>query len=46
MTPDLAYLVFGLVLVLALAAIAVFTFARKRKARIERAKYEMLEDDE
>ncbi len=46
MTPDVAYLVFGSVLVAALAAIAVFYFGRKRKAHVEQAKYKMLEDDE
>jgi cbb3-type cytochrome oxidase subunit 3 len=45
-TPELAYLVFGIVLVVALAAIAVFYFGRKRKTQVERAKYKMLEDDE
>jgi cbb3-type cytochrome oxidase subunit 3 len=45
-TPDLAYLLFGIVLVAALAVITVFYFGRKRKARVERAKYKMLEDDE
>ena len=46
MTPDLAYLLFGSVLVVALVALTVFCFSRKRKADVERAKYKMLEDDD
>ncbi len=45
MSPDLAYLIFGSVLVLALAAIVVFYYSRKRKTEVERAKYKMLDDD-
>lgn len=46
MSPDLAYFVFGSVLVLSLAAIIAFYYSRKRKADVERAKYKMLDDDE
>jgi LPXTG-motif cell wall-anchored protein len=46
MSPETAYLVFGLTLTVALAAIAIFYFARKRKHTVERAKYRMLEDDD
>lgn len=43
---DAAYLVFGLTLVGALLAIAAHYFSRKRKERVERAKYRMLDDGE
>jgi hypothetical protein len=43
---DLAYLIFGLVLVAALAAIAVRSYSRRRKAQVEEPKYRMLDDDE
>lgn len=43
---DLAYLVFGLVLVAALATIAVRAYSRRRKAQVEEPKYRMLDDDE
>ena len=46
MTPDVAYLLFGTVLVVALAAVVVFYFSSKRKGHVERAKYKMLDDDE
>ena len=46
MSPDLTYLLFGLVLVAALVAITAFYFSRKRKGRVEAAKYKMLEDDD
>lgn len=45
MTPDVAYLVFGSVLVLALLAVIVFYFSRKRRSHVERPKYRMLDDD-
>ena len=41
-----AYLGFGAALVALFAAIVVHYYARGRRARVERAKYEMLEDDE
>jgi LPXTG-motif cell wall-anchored protein len=44
--PETAYLVFGFTLCAALAGIAVFYYSRKRKDRVEAAKYKMLEDDE
>lgn len=46
MRPDLAYLVLGATLCLALAAIAAFYYSRKRRDRVEQAKYRMLDDDE
>lgn len=46
MSPDLAYLLYGLTLTVALAAIAVFYYSKKRKRSVERAKYRMLEDDD
>ncbi len=46
MTPELAYLAFGLTLCAALAGIGLFTYSRRRKDRVEVAKYKMLEDDE
>jgi hypothetical protein len=45
-TPDVAYLVFGTVLVVALGAIAAFYYSGKRKGHVERAKYKMLDDDD
>jgi LPXTG-motif cell wall-anchored protein len=41
-----AYLVFGLVLCAALAGIIGFFYSRRRRDRVEAAKYKMLEDDE
>ncbi len=46
MTPELATLAFGVTLCATLAGIAVFYYARRRKDRVEVAKYKMLEDDE
>lgn len=44
--PELAYLVFGLLLCgLLLGAIAYY-FSAKRKAQVEEAKYKMLRDDD
>jgi cbb3-type cytochrome oxidase subunit 3 len=45
-TPDVAYFVFGSVLVAALAAIIAFYYSKKRKAHVEQAKFKMLDDDE
>lgn len=45
MTPDVAYLVFGTVLVVALVAIIAFYFSGKRKAQVERPKHKMLDDE-
>ncbi len=41
-----AYLAFGAALVALFVAIVVHYYGRARRARVERAKYEMLEDDE
>lgn len=46
MTQELAYAVFGGTLCAVLAGIAGFYYARRRKDRVEVAKYKMLEDDE
>jgi cbb3-type cytochrome oxidase subunit 3 len=46
MDPETAYLVFGATLCAALAGIWLFYFSRRRKGRVEAAKYKMLEDDE
>jgi hypothetical protein len=48
-TGETAYLLFGGVLCAALVGIIVFYFARRsgsRVERVERAKYEMLKDDD
>jgi hypothetical protein len=44
-SPDLAYLVFGSVLVAALAVIVAYYYSRRRKHHVERAKYKMLDDE-
>ena len=46
MSPQTAYFVFGLTLCAALAGIAAFYYSRRRKDRVEVAKFKMLEDDE
>lgn len=46
MSQELAYTVFGATLSLALLGIIAFYFSRRRKDRVERAKYRMLEDDD
>lgn len=46
MGTDTAYLVFGGGLSAALVLIIVFYYAKPRKDRVERAKYEMLKDDD
>ncbi len=46
MPSPLAMLVFGATLCLTLAGIAAFYYGRRRKDRVEVAKYKMLEDDE
>jgi LPXTG-motif cell wall-anchored protein len=43
---DLAYTIFGATLCLALAGIIAFYYSRRRKDRVEDAKYRMLEDDD
>jgi cbb3-type cytochrome oxidase subunit 3 len=45
MSPDTAYLLFGLTLSAALVGIWVFLYSRKRHDHVERAKYTMLDDD-
>ena len=44
--PELAYLVFGLVLCALLAAAIAYYFAGRRKEKVEEAKYKMLRDDD
>ena len=44
--PELAYLAFGLVLCGLLVAAIVHYFSRKRRGKVEEAKYKMLEDDD
>lgn len=46
MTPERAYLILGLTLCASLVGVALFYFSRRRKDRVEGAKYKMLEDDE
>ncbi|HTN51967.1 MAG TPA: LPXTG cell wall anchor domain-containing protein [Anaeromyxobacter sp.] len=46
MASDVAYTIFGATLCLALAGIIAFYYSRRRKDRVEDAKYKMLEDDE
>ncbi len=46
MSPETAYLVFGVTLCVALAAIGAFTYSRRRRDRVEAAKYRMLDEDE
>jgi len=46
LSPETAYLVFGITLCVALVAIAVFYYSRRRKDRVEVAKYKMLEDED
>jgi cbb3-type cytochrome oxidase subunit 3 len=46
MSGETAYLLFGGVLCATLAGIIVFYYSRRNRDRVERAKYEMLEDDE
>lgn len=46
MTPELAYLVLGGALCATLLGIAIFYYSRRRRDRVEGAKYKMLEDDE
>jgi LPXTG-motif cell wall-anchored protein len=45
-TGETAYLVFGGVLCAALVGIIAFYYSRRRKDRVEGAKYEMLKDDD
>jgi cbb3-type cytochrome oxidase subunit 3 len=43
---ELGYLAFGAALVVLFGAIVRHYYARGRRAKIEKAKYEMLEDDD
>ncbi len=45
MAPDTFYLLFGITLCVALVGIWVFLYSRKRRERVEQAKYKMLDDD-
>jgi cbb3-type cytochrome oxidase subunit 3 len=42
---EFSYLAFGAALVVLFAAILVHYYARGRRAKIEKAKYKMLDDD-
>lgn len=42
----IAYLVFGLCLVVLFGVIIKFYYAKKRKGKVEDAKYKMLDDDD
>lgn len=44
--PEVAYLAFGLILCGLLLAAIVHYFSRKRRAKVEEAKYKMLRDDD
>ena len=46
MSGETAYILFGGALCAALAGIIVFYFSSRRRDRVERAKYEMLKDDD
>ncbi|HSN15359.1 MAG TPA: CcoQ/FixQ family Cbb3-type cytochrome c oxidase assembly chaperone [Anaeromyxobacteraceae bacterium] len=46
MTGENAYLLFGGGLCAALVGIIVFYYSKPRKERVEKAKYEMLKDDD
>jgi cbb3-type cytochrome oxidase subunit 3 len=43
---ETAYLILGAALCATLAGIIVFYYSRRRHDRVERAKYEMLKDDD
>jgi cbb3-type cytochrome oxidase subunit 3 len=45
MAPDTAYLIFGITLCVALVGIWASLYSRKRRDRVEQAKYKMLDDD-
>ena len=44
--PELAYLVFGILLCALLAGAIAYYYAGKRRAKVEEAKYQMLRDDD
>jgi len=45
-SQTLAYLVFGLTLVILFIVIIVHYYSRKRRGKVEEAKYRMLDDEE
>ena len=45
MTPETAYLIFGITLCVALVGIGITLYSRKRRDTGEKAKYKMLDDD-
>jgi cbb3-type cytochrome oxidase subunit 3 len=45
MTPETAYLIFGITLCVALVGIWITLYSRKRRDAGEKAKYKMLDDD-
>lgn len=45
-SQELAYAIFGGTMCVALLGIIVFYYSRRRKDRVEEAKYKMLEDDD
>ncbi len=45
-SAELGYFAFGAGLVALFAAIIVHYYARKRRAKVEQAKYRMLDDDD
>ncbi len=44
-TQTIAYLIFGLALVVLFLVIIVHYYSKKRHAKVEEAKYRMLDDD-
>jgi len=46
MSPETAYLIFGVTLVVALLGIWITLYSRRRRDSGEQAKYKMLDDDE
>jgi cbb3-type cytochrome oxidase subunit 3 len=45
MSPETAYLIFGVTLVVALLGIWIALYSRRRRDSGEQAKYKMLDDD-
>lgn len=46
MGTETAFTVYGATLCAALAGVIAFYYSRRRKGRVEQAKYKMLEDDD
>ncbi len=46
MSGQLAYTIFGATLCAALVVVIAYYYGRRRKDRVEQAKYKMLEDDD